>query len=322
MNTAGRLVSPRRVELGLFLPIVQPINRQPWEDAASPAVVLDIARHAESVGLDFVTVQDHGAIAAPELASYGSARFYDPMVLLGFLAAGTERLRLATHVIQLHLRSPLVTAKALATADVVSGGRLIAGFGVGSRDYEARAARVPFDRRGSVADDYLRAIIALWSGEPATYHGPWADFDDLICAPAPAQRPRPPLWIGGNRPVGLRRALRLADAWVPWNVTPAHVQSTLHAVTDGNGLVAPDDFRIVVSWAPLGGRGPRGEPPPPYRKPGPAEIGRCLDELGHWLAAGATDFVLDLPAPSRRSLIESLDWIGSELGPAAGLTRP
>jgi hypothetical protein len=65
MNTAGRPVSPRRVELGLFLPIVQPINRQPWEDAASPAVVLDIARHAESVGLDFVTVQDHGAIAAP-----------------------------------------------------------------------------------------------------------------------------------------------------------------------------------------------------------------------------------------------------------------
>jgi hypothetical protein len=77
----------------------------------------------------------------------------------------------------------------------------------------------------------------------------------------------------------------------------------------------------VVSWAPLGGRGPRGEPPPPYRKPGPAEIGRCVDELGHWLRAGATDFVLDLPAPSRRGLIESLDWIGSELAPAAGLTR-
>ena len=67
MNTVGGPASPRRVELGLFLPIVQPINRQPWEDAASPAVVLDIARHAESVGLDFVTVQDHGAIAAPEL---------------------------------------------------------------------------------------------------------------------------------------------------------------------------------------------------------------------------------------------------------------
>jgi probable F420-dependent oxidoreductase len=243
------------------------------------------------------------------------------MVLLGYLAAGTQRLKLATHVIQLHLRSPLVTAKALATADVLSGGRLIAGFGVGSRDYEARAARVPFDQRGAVADDYLRAITALWSGEPTSYHGSWVDFDDLICAPGPVQRPRPPLWIGGNRPVGLRRALRLADAWVPWNVTPAHVQSTVRGVSDNDGLVARDDFRIVVSWAPLGGRGPRGEPPPPYRRPATAEIGRCVDELGQWLQAGATDFVLDLPAPSHQGLCESLDWIASDLAPAAGLMR-
>jgi probable F420-dependent oxidoreductase len=309
------------VRFGLYLPIIQPINRRAWEDTAGPALVLDVARQAEAVGLDFLAVQDHGAIAVDELASYGSGRFYDPMVMLGYLAAGTERIRLATHVIQLHLRSPLITAKALATADVVSGGRLIAGFGVGSRDYEAIAARVPFERRGAVADDYLRAVLALWGGKPTTYDGPWTSFTDLICDPAPVQRPRPPVWIGGNRPVGLRRALRLADGWVPWNVTPEHVEQTRVLVAEQNGLAAGDGFRIIVSWAPLGGRGPRGSEPPPYRAPGPCEIGRCLDEMARWRAAGATDFVLDLPAPSRAELGESLEWVAANIIPAARLVR-
>jgi probable F420-dependent oxidoreductase len=310
-----------RVQFGLFLPIVQPINRQDWEEKAEPMQVLDVARHAESVGLDFITVQDHGAIAESELPSYGSARFFDPMVLLGYLAAATHGIKLATHVVQLHLRSPLITAKALATADAVSRGRLIAGFGVGSRGYEAEAARVPFDQRGSVADDYLQAIIALWSGQPTTYQGPWASFTDLICEPAPVQRPRPPVWVGGNRPPGLRRALRLADGWVPWNVTPGHVAQTRQIVAERHGLAGDDGFRIIVSWAPLGGRGPRGEPPPPYRNPRAGEIGRCVEELALWQEAGATDFVLDLPAPSFAELCRSLDWITESLIPAAGLVR-
>jgi probable F420-dependent oxidoreductase len=303
------------VEFGLYLPIVQPINRQAWEEKAGPAQVLEIARHAESVGLDFLTVQDHGAIAARELESYGSARFYDPMVLLGYLAAATQRIRLATHVVQLHLRSPLITAKALATADVVSGGRLIAGFGVGSRDYEAAAARVPFEQRGSVADDYLRAVFALWSGGPTTYEGPWVSFADLICDPAPVQQPRPEVWIGGNRPVGLRRALRLADGWVPWNVTPEHVEQTRAEVGERSGLVAGPDFRMVVSWAPLGGRAPRGSPPPPLRHPGPGEVARCVSELGRWREAGATDFILDIPAASRDELCAALDWFMDAVAP-------
>jgi probable F420-dependent oxidoreductase len=306
---------------GLYLPIIQPINRRAWEDTAGPALIRDVARQAEAVGLDFLAVQDHGAIAADELASYGSGRFYDPTVMLGYLAAATERIKLATHVMQLHLRSPLITAKALATADVVSGGRLIAGFGVGSRDYEAAAARVPFERRGSVADDYLRAVLALWAGKPASYDGPWASFSDLICDPSPVQRPRPPLWIGGNRPVGLRRALRLADGWVPWNVTPEHVEQTRRDVAEQSGLVPADGFRIVVSWSPLGGRGPRGTEPPPFRNPGPGELGRCLDELARWQEAGATDFLLDLPAPSRSELGDALEWVAVNIVPTARMVR-
>jgi probable F420-dependent oxidoreductase len=313
----NRTTGLRPAEFGLYLPIVQPINRQPWEYEAGPDQVLGVARQAERVGLDFLTVQDHGALAVAELESYGSARFYDPMVLLGYLAAATQRIRLATHVIQVHLRSPLITAKALATADVVSGGRLIAGFGVGSRDYEAAAARVPFEHRGALADDYLRAVLALWSGQPTSYSGEWVDFADLVCDPAPVQTPRPEVWVGGNRPVGLRRALRLADGWVPWNVTPEHVEQTRAVVAERYGLVVDHEFRVVVSWAPLGGRGPRGTEPPPFRRPGPEEVDRCVSELRRWRQAGATDFVLDLPAPSYLELCDAVEWFVEYVAPYA-----
>jgi hypothetical protein len=210
---------------------------------------------------------------------------------------------------QTHLRSPLVTAKALATADVVSCGRLIAGFGVGSRDYEAEAARVPFERRGAIADDYLQAIIALWQDGPTTYDGPWVSFADLICDPKPLQRPRPPIWVGGNRSPALRRAIRFADGWVPWNVPVEHVAGIQNEVTERHGLRVRDDFRIVVSWAPLGGRGPRGTIPPPMKAPSRHEVNRCLEELAQWREFGATDFVLDIPAPSFAELQRALEWV-------------
>jgi probable F420-dependent oxidoreductase len=305
----------RAPQFGLFLPVVQPINRQEWEQTADIHDVQRVAQTAESAGLDFLCVQDHGAIAVPELESYGSARFYDPFVLLGYLAAVTTSIRLATHVVQAHLRSPLITAKALATADLVSNGRLIAGFGVGSRDYEADAARVPFENRGSVTDDYLQAIFALWQDGATTYDGTWVSFRDLICDPKPVQRPRPPVWIGGNKAPALKRALRFGDAWVPWNVSRQHVAEVQRDVADRHGLSVGADFRIVVSWAPLGGRGPRGETPPSYTSPSNAELDRCRDEFEAWRQVGATDFVLDLPAPSAAELDRSLEWVGEHLIP-------
>jgi probable F420-dependent oxidoreductase len=305
----------REPEFGLFLPVVQPINRQEWEETADIHDVQRVAQAAETAGLDFLCVQDHGAIAAPELETYGSARFYDPLVLLGYLAAVTTSIKLATHVIQTHLRSPLITAKALATADLVSNGRLIAGFGVGSRAYEADAARVPFDHRGAVADDYLQAIVALWQDGATTYDGPWVSFRDLICDPKPVQRPRPPIWVGGNKAPALRRALRFGDAWVPWNVSRQHVGAVQRDVADRHGLSVGPDFKIVVSWAPLGGRGPRGEVPPAYTRPSNAELDRCRAEFEAWRQAGATDFVLDLPARSADELHRSLEWAGAHLIP-------
>ncbi|WP_326835040.1 TIGR03619 family F420-dependent LLM class oxidoreductase [Amycolatopsis rhabdoformis] len=308
-----------RPTVGLFSPIVQPINLQPWEDAAGPRDLAAVVTAAEHLGFDFVTVCDHAVLSADEAAFYGGARFYDPIATIGYLAALTERIRFATHVYQIPLRSPLITAKSFATLDVLSGGRVIAGFGVGRRDYEAAAAGIDFRTRGSVADEYLRAVVALWSGEPTSFHGEHTDFTDLVCRPRPVQRPGPHVWVGGDRYVGLRRALDLGSAWAPWALTPAQTASLLdRAATERAGSV-PAGFQVVVPVAPLGGRAARGQAAPPRFAPGPAAAANCLDVVEEWLGAGATDFVVDLPSPSLAAQLEAMAWFAAEVVP--GLVR-
>ncbi|MFF4837001.1 TIGR03619 family F420-dependent LLM class oxidoreductase [Streptomyces sp. NPDC001315] len=299
---------------GLFTPVVQPINLQDWEDTAGPEDLAAVVTAAESLSLDFVTVGDHAALTDGERALYGSARFFDPVATIGFLAARTRHIRFATHVYQIPLRSPLITAKAFATLDVLSQGRVIAGFGVGRRAYESQAARIPFAERGAIADEYLAAVLRLWEGEPVSSRGTYVTMDQLICRPAPVQRPRPPVWVGGDRAVGLRRALDLGDAWTPWALTPHQVTELLDRAAAARGGL-PEDFRVVVPIAPLGGRAPRGRPAPPSAAPGAQATQACLELVERWRSAGATDFIVDLPSPSQSALIEAMTWFGSDVLP-------
>ncbi|MFI9834531.1 TIGR03619 family F420-dependent LLM class oxidoreductase [Streptomyces sp. NPDC051913] len=309
------------VSFGLFTPIVQPINIQAWEDTAGPDELTGVVLAAEELGFDFVTVGDHAALSEDESAYYGSARFFDPVATIGFLAARTRRIRFATHVYQLPLRSPLITAKAFATLDVLSGGRIVVGLGVGRRPYEAQAARVPFAERGAVADEYLQAVLKLWSGQPASQQSRFVEMDGLVCRPRPVQQPRPPVWVGGDRFVGLRRALDLGDAWTPWSLGPDQVGELLQRAADErDGL--PPGFRVVVPIAPLGGRAPRGEPAPPRDTPGARAVQACLDLTERWRRAGATDFIVDLPSPSQAALTEAMAWFSSDVLPHTGHTVP
>ncbi|MEV6900289.1 TIGR03619 family F420-dependent LLM class oxidoreductase [Amycolatopsis sp. NPDC051372] len=309
-----------KLSFGLFPPILYPISLRDWEVHATPADLVEIGRLADELGYAFIACGDHGALAVDELRVYGRARFYDPVATLGFLAATTDRIGLVTLVYQAHLRSPLIAAKELATVDHLSGGRLIAGFGVGSRRHEADAAGVDFDQRGAIVDDHIKAIEALWRDEVATYHGKFVRFDDVLCEPRPSQLPRPPIWIGGNRLVGLRRALRLGDGWAPFG-------APLETITDvvAKARSTPewesksDDFRIVAPLAPLGGRAPRGEPAPSFEAPSDAAAERVANLVTRWTAIGATDFIIDLPAPSLTAFTEALAWFAEIAAPAAGL---
>ncbi|MGW5150772.1 TIGR03619 family F420-dependent LLM class oxidoreductase [Rhodococcus koreensis] len=319
----ARLGEALTASFGFFTPIVQPINLQPWENTAHPEDLARIVTKAESLGYSYVTVGDHAAIAAAESALYGSPRFFDPISTVGYLAALTSRIRFATHVYQIPLRSPLITAKAFATLDVLSRGRIIAGFGIGRREYESHAARVPFEHRGDIADDYLRAVLALWDGDPTTQHSQFVDIDDLVCLPRPVQRPRPPVWIGGDRLVGLRRAVRFGDAWTPWALTPDQVTATVARLAAAREEQLPLGFRIIVPLAPLGGRAPRGQPSAPSVEPGREATEKCIEQMARWREAGATEFLIDLPSRSLEALEDAMAWFAAEfIDHPAGVPAP
>lgn len=187
-----------------------------------------VAQAAERAGFDFFSVNDH--IIVP--GNLGSAYPYTPggvwsaaehghcfdqLTTLGFLAGCTEKLRLLTSVMVLPYREPIAAAKALATIDVLSGGRLILGVGAGWMEEEFKLLKAPFAERGKATDEYIAAWKALWTQERPSYSGKHVSFADVIFSPKPVQTPHPPIWVGGESPAALRRAVTLGDAWYPGN---------------------------------------------------------------------------------------------------------
>ena len=136
--------------------------------------------------------------------------------VLSFLAGQTTVIRLLSSVMVLPYRNPLIAAKVLATIDVLSNGRLIVGCGGWMREEsEALGVPTPFDQRGAVGDEYIRAFKELWTNEHPCFEGDYIRFSDVTLSPKPAQKPHPPIWIGGESRSALRRAAVLGDGWFP-----------------------------------------------------------------------------------------------------------
>jgi probable F420-dependent oxidoreductase len=193
---------------------------------------LAVAEAAEGLGFGFVSVNDHvvvpRAIASRypysesgEWAARTAGECLDQLATLSFLAGRTERVRLLTSVMVVPQRHPVLTAKMLATIDLLSNGRLIVGCGAGwmKEEFEALGAP-PFEERGRATDEYLDAFKALWTEEMPTFAGKHVRFNDLIFAPKPVAKPHPPIWIGGESGVALRRTVRVGDGWYPASNNP------------------------------------------------------------------------------------------------------
>ncbi len=172
----------------------------------------ETVQRAESLGYDSAWVGDHVITPQHFLTGIGP-NFYDAFVVLSHMAAFTRRLRLGTSVIVLPYRSPLVVAKMVATLDALSGGRVILGVGAGNAPDEFKALGVPEAARGARTNEYLRAMIALWTQEPASFSGRFVEFSGVHFQPRPAQTPHPPIWVGGHSDGALQRAVRFGEAW-------------------------------------------------------------------------------------------------------------
>jgi probable F420-dependent oxidoreductase len=241
------------VRLGVITPVLTMLPRAHarWEESAGIAEVERVVVEAERLGYHHVTCSEHVAIPV-DVADTRGARYWDPLSTFGYLAAKTRTIRLATHVLVLGYHHPLAIAKRYGTLDRVCGGRLILGVGVGSLQEEFALLGAPFDARGDIADDAMRALRASLSQSEPEYHGRHFDYEGFIVDP-PAAQHNMPMWVGGRTYRSLRRAVELGDGWAPFGMTTADLAAMLTRVqsTDGwHTRDAPFDF-VLQNERPL-----------------------------------------------------------------------
>jgi len=199
---------------------------------ATPDNLAAIARRGDELGYHFVLFGDHIVVPRQIVSQYpytesgefpgsASGAAMEQLTVLAFLAGQTQSIRLVTSVIIVPHRNPLVAAKALATLDVLSKGRLVVGVGVGWMREEFEALGLPpFDERGVVTDEYIRAFKELWTSDNPSFEGKYCRFSNISFLPKPVQKPHPPIWVGGESRRALRRTAELGNGWYPISVNP------------------------------------------------------------------------------------------------------
>jgi len=264
------------VKIGIHLPQFGPLTK--WADAIPRA-----ARHAEALGFHGVWVSDH--IVHPAAQGYPSPYLYDPLVSLTWAAAVTSAVELGTSVLVVPTHNPLELGNSLASLDALSGGRIVAGVGVGWSEAEYDALGADFAHRGRRLDEALHLWRAIWTEDPVSFAGEFTSFEDMRVVPKPARRI--PLWVGGMGPRARRRAIELGDGYHLIGVTPDEARAPIAEV---RAQRPEEGFTISLrtGWDPQGMEHDR--------------IRRELDEYGD---AGISDVIC---APWRKDLD---DWLRS-----------
>jgi probable F420-dependent oxidoreductase len=266
----------------------------------------EIAALAESAGFAGVSLTDH---PAPSQAwrEAGGHDGLDPFVGLAFAAAATTRVRLLTNLVVLPYRNPFHLAKTVATLDALSGGRVELGLGAGYLRSEFRALGVEWEERNALFDEAVRVLRMAWTGEPVAYQGAHFAARDTVVTPSPVQPGGPPLWIGGNSKLSLRRVVDLGAGWLPMpnaRTSAAHLRSP--------AMETLDDFRELLGYARAYAARGGGRPPERVMYVLPdahttAEMKAHLDLAAKAAAAGATAFGV---GGQGRTRAEAEDWIG------------
>jgi probable F420-dependent oxidoreductase len=220
---------------------VSTLSRGP---TATRAGYLAMAEMADRLGYGFVSVNDHIVVPGGVASTYpysedgawggaGEGACFEQLSLLSFLAACTSRVRLLTSVMVVPHRHPILAAKMIATADVLSEGRVTVGVGAGWMKEEFELLGAPFEGRGRATDEYIAAFKALWTMPRPSFKGEFVNFDNVLFAPKPVQQPGPPIWVGGESEAAQRRVAKLGDAWYPGSGNPANRLDTVERLRSG-----------------------------------------------------------------------------------------
>jgi probable F420-dependent oxidoreductase len=267
----------------------------------APGAVPELARAAEDAGFAAVFVTDHPAPPAEWIAG-GGHHTLDPLLTLAVAAAATTTLRLQTNLYVPAYRHPLLSAKTVATLDVLSGGRVILGVGAGYLDGEFAAVGADFEHRNDVLDDAIRTMRAAWTGEPV---------DGVLSLPRPVQRPGPPVWVGGNSRRAIRRAVELGDGWVPMP-SPAKAAKALRTP----GLESHDELAARIALLrELAAEAGRQQPLDVVFMPSRLDMfakatpdhAKVVDDLHALAALGVTWATVTLPGETRSALLREIE---------------
>src|SRR2546428_8970145 len=226
--------------------------------------LIRFARQAEALGFYCITVADH--IVVPKNISIpypytvdgkypGTGYHLETLTTMSFLAGATQRIRFLTSVMIAPYRNPVITAKMLASLDVLSRGRVIVGLGVGWMKEEFENLKAPaYAERGRVTDEYIKAFRELWTSEHPSFDGKYYSFSNIIFLPKPVQKPTIPIWIGGHSKQAIRRAARLGDGWHPIGGVP-----TIPLEPEE----VRKDLQMLAEYAQTAGREPEQNPVAP-----------------------------------------------------------
>jgi len=306
--------------------------------AAEPDGLARIARHAEAMGFAYLGFSDHIVIARQVDSVYpynesgdwpavGTGTCLEQLTVLTYAAAVTSTIRLLTSVMVLPYRPAILAAKVLATADVLSKGRLTVGIGVGWMAEEMMLlGSPPFAQRGAAGDEYIRAFRTLWSEADPAYAGRHVNFGGLRFEPKPVQKPGPPIWVGGETAAARRRAGRLGDGWYPVGSNPRAFLDSPGAFAEGLAEVrrhaeeagrdpAAVDTGFYANWYRLGEPAP-GRDGGRRVFTGPAQT--IAEDVHAYGEAGLRHLVIGFESDDLARTLEEIERFAHEVMPLAG----
>lgn len=300
---------------------------------AQPAAMTNVAQRGEALGFRLIGASDHVIFPVTNDSTYpysesGTIRTtttgenLEQLTLLAYLAGQTTSARLLTSVMVVPHRPPILAAKTLATIDVLSGGRLVVGCGVGWLREEFDALQVPpFDARGKATDEYLEAFRELWTAERPTYDGAHVRFSNVLFAPKPAPGAQPPLWIGGESPAALRRVARLGDGWYPIGSNPTYPMDTPERLGAAIDLIRREaDARkrdpATIEYAyNAGWYSTEPQPGPNGRRIMTGARDDVAQDIEALAGLGFTSLIVGVGGASEEEMIERMERFAQDFGP-------
>src|ERR1043166_1028189 len=298
--------------------------------------LIRFARQAEALGFYCITVADHIIVPKDISVPYpytidgkypGTGYHLETLTTISFLAGATEKIRFVTSVMIAPYRNPVLTAKMLASLDVLSQGRIIVGLGVGWMKEEFENLKAPtYEDRGRVTDEYINAFRELWTSENPSFNGKYCSFSNIIFLPKPVQKPAIPIWIGGHSKQAIRRAAQLGDGWHPIGgvptipLEPDDVRKDLALLADYAHTAGRDPKTIRVALkGSLFDREKQITPGRRRRFIGTAE--EIAYDIREYQSAGVDTMIFDVRRGSSSETLECMEWMAQEVFPKVQRSR-